>query len=198
MMATKVDWLEIPARYIRKGDQFQTGARRTVYTALSDPKPHNSIESKILVSWTDDSDWCKAGSTTYFPRADYTLYRKVVTEVPDEPVQKLDLSGDETVDRLRSIAQYWYNEWRALSVASARGSGSDRVPHDPTYWGYWKDLYEKERTAKNQARDNAKKLTAELQSYRHIDRIWLGRAAPNKESLDHIIAFLQRIRAKLG
>ena len=159
-MATKVDWLEIPARYIRKGDQFQTGARRTVYTALSDPKPHNSIESKILVSWTDDSDWCKAGSTTYFPRADYTLYRKVVTEVPDEPV---------------------------LALAT-----------DKTRWEYWKDLYEKERTAKNQARDNAKKLTAELQSYRHIDRIWLGRAAPNKESLDHIIAFLQRIRAKLG
>ena len=110
-MATKVEWRETPARYIRKGDQFQTGSHATVYTALDDPQISSEGSDgswvDIHISWTEGSVYCRAGSTRYNPRADYILYRKVVTEVPDEPV-------------------------------------------------------------------------------------------PNKESLDHIIAFLQRIRAKLG
>ena len=188
-MATKVEWIETPARYIRKGDQFQTGARRNVYTALSDPKPHNSIELKILIAWTDDSDWWKASSTTYF--ADYTLYRKVVTEVPDEPVQKLDLSGDETVDRLRSIAQYWHSKWCSVVY------GDESVCREHlARCEYWKDLYEKERTAKNRAQGNAKKLAIELEDLRYLEQWFTNNHTLNGKSLDAVIAMLQRIRSR--
>ena len=167
-MATKVEWIETPARYIRKGDQFQ-----------------------ILISWTDDSDWCKAGSTTYFPKAEYILYRKVVTEVPDEPVQKLDLSGDETVDRLRSIAQYWHSKWCSVVY------GDESVCREHlARCEYWKDLYEKERTAKNRAQGNAKKLAIELEDLRYLEQWFTNNHTLNGKSLDAVIAMLQRIRSR--